>query len=83
VNPWSRGGKLIGELSGAVGGVVVDYQNFQSRILTEDRRYDEGEVDSLIVSGDYDQKTFSHVVVDELGPKQWRLPPARCPRWLR
>ena len=60
VHPRRGGRQLVGQLAGAIGRVVVHHQDFEPRILLEDGRHDEREVDPLVVGRHDDQQTLSH-----------------------
>ena len=55
MNARIGGGQLIGELSGAVGRVVINHQHVESLILRKDQRHDASDVFTLVV-GRYDHE---------------------------
>ena len=77
VNPRSGGRELVGQLAGAVGGIVVHHQDLDPRVLLQNGRHDEREVDALVIGGNDDEDPLSHGA-DE-GPALWphRLPAIR------
>ncbi len=50
----------IGQISGPVRRIVVDDQDLDARILSQDGRDDLGEVGSLVVGRHDDQYSFNH-----------------------
>jgi hypothetical protein len=65
MNPRGGSGQLIGELPGTVRGVIVDHQHFYSRVLMQNGRDHEREVDPLVVGRNHDQEPFSHVAGED------------------
>ena len=57
--------ELVRQLTGTVRRVIVHDQNFKARILTENGRHDEREIDPLVIGRDDDEKTLSHVVDED------------------
>ena len=83
MDAWRGCRKLVSQLTGAVRRVIVDDQHFNSRILTENGRDDEREIDPLVIGWDDDEKAFSHVVDEDRAQRRRRLSARQAPRLRR